>query len=433
MYKHCDGIQRRHFLKAGLFGGLGLSLADLLRQRATATPPRVQGSVQNAIFIYLNGGQSHLDTWDMKPNGGDIAGEFRPIRTNATGFRVCEHMPRLARITEKYAVIRGVQDGIGVHGRGQRLVRSGNQPIASLEHPDLGSVICKERNAPVGVPPFVSLPIRATNSTVETPGYLGVAYRAFSVNEDPNSPTFSVRALQTPTGMSRDRVRSRMTLMQQLDGSFRDVDLANDHLEGMDRFYQQANDILESPSTRQAFDLSHEPSRVRDWYGRSGVGQACLLARRLVESGVRCVTIDFGGWDTHRNNFTSLRDDLLPPWDTALSALLQDLDQRGLLSSTLVWSTGEMGRTPQINNNTGRDHWGRAMSMLLAGGGIRGGTVLGRTDERGAEVTEDGVTAQDVAASALHALGIDPHHEYHTATGRPIQIVRDGNVIRNLF
>ncbi len=221
--------------------------------------------------------------------------------------------------------------------------------------------------------------------------------------------------------------------MNSLDTAFRDIDLANDNLAGMDRFYQQAHDILGSPRTRQAFDLSRENSRTRDRYGRSSVGQACLLARRLVEVGVRCVTIDFGGWDTHRDNFNSLRTNLLPPWDTALSVLVEDLHQRGLLSSTLVWSTGEMGRTPAINNNSGRDHWGSAMSMVMAGAGIPTGQVLGRTDSGGAEVTDGGFTPEDVAATALTALGINPQHEYHTATGRPVQIIRDGQVIRRLM
>ncbi len=433
MYKRCDGFHRRNFLKVGFLGGLSLSLAEMLRQEATANATEDFGRARNAIFIYLDGGQSQLDSWDMKPEGGDIADEFRPMQTNLTGLQVCEHMPRLAQQADKYAVVRGVQNAIGVHGRGMSLVRSGNRPRASLEYPDVGSVICKERTAPVGVPPYVSLPIRLTNSALETPGYLGVANRAFAVNEDPNDPNFSVRALQTPTGMNLGRVQSRMSLMQQLDTAYTNLDLANENLEGRDRFYQQAIDILRSPRTREAFDLSREPARVRDWYGRSGIGQACLLARRLVEVGVRCVTMDFGGWDTHRNNFTSLRDDLLPPWDAALSALLEDLHQRGLLDSTLIWSTGEMGRTPQINNNAGRDHWGNAMSMLLAGGGIEGGQVLGQTDARGAEVISEGVTPEDVAATALRALGIDHRHEYHTATGRPIQIVRDGSVIRRLF
>jgi len=228
-------------------------------------------------------------------------------------------------------------------------------------------------------------------------------------------------------------VQARQSLVGKLDTAYREVDLADPNLDGMDRFYQQAFEILRAKETRAAFDLSREKTSVRESYGRTPVGQACLLARRLVEVGVRCVTIDFGGWDTHRNNFTSMKDDLLPPWDAAMAALLEDLHGRGLLERTVVLSTGEMGRTPTINKDAGRDHWGRAMSMMLAGGGIRGGQVIGKTDDKGGEVIEDGCTPPDVAASILHALGIDHRKEYQTASGRPVQIVRDGAVVQKLF
>ncbi|MEQ8786691.1 MAG: DUF1501 domain-containing protein [Pirellulaceae bacterium] len=432
MPTYCDGLRRRELLKAGLLGGVGLGLADLLSMEARGEVEE-KSRGKSAIFIYLDGGQSHLDSWDMKPEGGDIAGEFKPIDTNLPGLRVCEHMPRLARQADKYAVLRGVKGAIGVHGRGMQLVRSGNRPRASLVYPDLSSVVSKEFRSPVGVPPFVSLPIKTSNATTETAGYLGVAYRSFAVGGDPSSKDFSVRALSTPDGMKLSRVDARRSLMHSIDTAFQNVELENENLDGMDRFYQQAFDILRSQSTREAFDLSREKDEVRDQYGRTSVGQACLLARRLVEVGVRAVTIDFGGWDTHQNNFTSLKNDLLPPWDAALAALLEDLDQRGLLETTLVFSSGEMGRTPTINENAGRDHWGTAMSMLMAGAGVRGGQVLGATDEKGADVTDVAGTPEDVAASCLQALGIDSQMEYATATGRPIQIIRDGAPIGKLF
>lgn len=432
MYQNCDGLNRRNFVKAGFLGGLGLGLADWLRLEAAGEVSE-SARGKSAIFIYLDGGQSHLDSWDMKPDGGEIAGEFKPIKTNLPGLEICEHMPRLAQRADKYAVVRGVEKAIGVHGRGMSLVRSGNVPRASLKHPVLGSVISKEFRSPAGVPPFVSLPVKSTNSTVETPGYLGVAYRSFAVGGDPNAEDFDVRALSTPTGMSLRRVAARKSLVQTLDTAYRDIDLADEDIDGMDRFYQQAFDILQSKNTKAAFDLSREQASVRDRYGRTSLGQAFLLARRLIEVGVRCVTIDFGSWDTHRDNFKSMKNDLLPPWDAALASLLEDLAQRGLLESTIVLSTGEMGRTPTINKDAGRDHWGRAMSMMVAGGGIQGGRVIGKTDEKGGEVIEDGCTPPDVAASILHALGIDHHKEYHTPTGRPVQIVRAGHVVPKLF
>ncbi len=428
---HTHNASRRDFLSAGVCGGLGLSLAQLLRLEARG---EVHASARgkNAIFIYLNGGQSHFESWDPKPDGGEVAGEFQPIDTNLTGLRICEHMPKLAAQADKYCVLRGVKDAVGAHRPAQLLMRTGNRSVPSLSYPDVGSVIVKERRSPVGIPPFVSLPVDRS-TTVESPGYLGVAYSPFRVNEDPNADDFSIRALSSPQGMSFARVQSRTALMNQLDTAFRNVDRANDNLDGMDRFYQRAYDILRSTQTREAFDLTRESDKVRDTYGRTSLGQACLLARRLIEVGVRCVTVDFGGWDTHQKNFSRMKDELLPPWDTALAALLEDLDARGLLDSTLVWSTGEMGRTPTINKNAGRDHWGKAMSMVMAGGGIRGGQVLGQTDEKGAEVTVVAGSPEDMAASALHALGIDHTKEHHTSTGRPIRIVRDGDVIEKLF
>ena len=417
---------RRHFLRAGMLGAAGLGLPDLLRAESTGSP-------KSAIFVFLDGGQSHLESWDLKPDAGETAGEFKPIATNVDGIQVCEHMPNLAKQADKYCVLRGVEKGIGVHGVGMQYVRSGNKPVPSLAYPDAGSVIAREHASPPGIPPYVSLPVSRTNNTIESPGYLGVAYGSFTVNEDPNADDFSVRALAPPGGMNPDRVQRRMSLVEQLDTAYRDIDLANDNIAGMDRFYQQAYDILRSEAIRKAFDLELEPAAAREAYGRSPLGQSLLLARRLVEAGVRCVTVDFGGWDTHKNNFADMKDKLLPPWDQGMAALLADLSQRGLLDSTLVWSTGEMGRTPTINKDAGRDHWGTAMSMMLAGCGVRGGQVIGETDETGANVIADGCTPADVAASVLQALGINPKKEYHTPTGRPVQIVHDGAPIEKLF
>jgi hypothetical protein len=423
-----SGITRRQWLQAGLLGGVGLSLADLFRLEAAG-----QTRGKNAIFVFLDGGQSHMDSWDPKPDGGEAAGEFKPMATSLPGLQVCEHMPRLARQADKYAVLRGVCDAIPVHGRGMSFVRSGNRPRASITYPDIGSVIAKEHAAPVGVPPFVSLPVRMTNSTIEQSGYLGVAYRSFAVREDPNAENFNVRALSTPAGIAAERTDGRAALLKDLDNAYRDLDLADENLAGMDRFYQQAFDVLRSAATRAAFDLGRETRETRDRYGRTSLGQACLLARRLIETGVRCVTLDYGSWDTHQRNFTAMKNELLPTWDTALAALLEDLHQRGLLETTVVWSTGEMGRTPTINKDAGRDHWGKAMSMMLAGGGIKGGQVLGTTDRQGAEVTGGACKPEDVAASVLRALGIDPRKEYPTPAGRPITLVREGKLIPELF
>lgn len=431
---YCDRIQRRDFLKAGTLSALGVSLANLLRLEAEGSIPS-QDSGKNAIFVYLPGGQSHHDTWDMKPESPDpqVRGEFSPIATNVPGLNICEHMPNLARVADTYAVIRNVHHTLAAHAPGQQYMRSGNKPLPSLEYPNHGSIIARERRSPIGIPPYVSLPVARTNGGVETAGYLGVAYSSFSVSGDPNADDFSVRALALPNGLTLERIERRISFMKGLDTAFRKVELKSQQLDGMDSFYQRAYEILRSSQARQAFDLSRVPSKERDKYGRTPFGQACLLARRLVEVGVRCAAIDFGSWDTHRQNFPTLKDKMLPTFDQGVAALLEDLKTRGLLENTVVWCTGEFGRTPKINANAGRDHWARAMSMIMAGGGIQGGQVIGQTDDQAAEPVGTGYSPDDAAASFLHALGIDHKKEYYTPTDRPVMISRDGYPIRELF
>jgi len=432
--QYCDGIRRRDFLKAGALGSLGVSLAGLLRHEA-AGAINSNDSGKNAIFIYLPGGQSHHDTWDMKPDSKDamVRGEFEPIATSVPGTQVSELMPNLARQADNYAIIRSVCHTLAAHAPGQQYMRSGNPPNPSLEYPNHGSVVSKEHAAPVGIPPYVSLPIRRTNGGVETPGFLGVAYSSFAVSGDPNARDFSVRALTTPGGLTLKRIEKRIAFMEGLDTAFREVDLKSQQLDGMDQFYQQAYEILRSANARRAFDIQNENDKVREHYGRTPFGQSCLLARRLVEVGVRCVAIDFGSWDTHKQNFSTLKNRMLPPFDQGVAALLEDLKTRGLLENTVVWCTGEFGRTPKINDNAGRDHWARAMSMIMAGGGIKGGQVIGATDENAAEPVTHPYSPDDAAASFLHALGIDHKMEYHTPTGRPVLISRDGDPIPELF
>jgi hypothetical protein len=427
---YCDGIKRRDFLKAGALGSLGLSLANLLRLEALGAS---SSAGKNAIFIYLPGGQSHLDTWDLKPESSEVKGEFSPIATNVPGIEISEHMPNLAKQADKYAILRSVHHTLAAHAPGQLYLRSGNKPLPSLEYPNYGSVIAKEFAAPVGIPPYVSLPVNRSNGGVETAGYLGVAYSSFTVSGDPNADNFSVRALSAPGGLTLERIESRISFMQGLDTAFRKVELKSQALDGMDKFYQQAYDILRSEAARQAFDIQSEKAELRDRYGRTPLGQACLLARRLVEVGVRCVSIDFGSWDTHRDNFNSLKTRLLPAYDAGVAALLEDLSERGLLENTVVWVTGEFGRTPKINANTGRDHWARAMSMIMAGGGIKGGQVIGKTNDKGEEPVELPYKPDDAAASFFHALGINPQTEYYTPTNRPVMLIRDGQPIRELF
>jgi uncharacterized protein (DUF1501 family) len=432
MHKYCDGLTRRDLLQVGALGCLGLGLGDLLRLEAAA-PPAARG--KNAIFIFLTGGQSHIDTWDPKPDAAaEYRGEFRPVATKVAGLQVCEHMPRLAEQADRYTLVRSVTHNQGAHTPGQRLLQTGNRPIPSLEYPDYGAVLARELTSPKGVPPYVMFPSMGSNAAVASAGYLGVAHGPFTALGDPNAPDFSVRALASPGGLTADKLEARRKLLDRVDTAFRDADLANQDLEGMDRAYQQAFEILQSAAVRRAFDIRAEPEAVRDRYGRTTFGQSCLLARRLIEAGTRCVAVYHGGWDTHQYNFRDLKNTLLPAWDAGLAALLDDLHTRGLLESTVVWCTGEFGRTPKVNNTfAGRDHWPRAMSMLFAGAGIRGGQVIGKTDPTASEPVEAPLSPEDAAASFYHALGIDHLKEYRTPDGRPVYLVRDGKPIRALW
>ncbi|MEO2015167.1 MAG: DUF1501 domain-containing protein [Fuerstiella sp.] len=431
MHRYCDGVRRRDVLRAGVAGAFGLNLPSMLQLDASEN---VVDSGKNAIFIFLTGGQSHIDTWDMKPSAGEMKGEFESIATNLPELRVCEHMPYLAKQADKYAIVRNVSHTQGAHSPGQRYLQTGNTKIPSLEYPDYGSVVAKQHQSPRGVPQYVLSPGDGSNSASYSSGYLGVAYGPFTALGDPNAKDYSVRALATPAGLTADKIDARQRLLKRADTRFRNVDLLDQDLEGMDKSYQKAFDILQSTAVRKAFDIGSESDPLREQYGRHSFGQSCLLARRLIEAGTRCVSIYNGGWDTHENNFRELKNTLLPPWDQGLAALLADLHDRGLLDNTVVWCTGEFGRTPTINDKgAGRDHWARAMSMLYAGCGISGGQVIGETDSTASEPVGDSYSPDDAAASFYRAIGIDHHNEYYTPDGRPVMIVADGQPIEKLW
>jgi uncharacterized protein (DUF1501 family) len=430
MSKYCDGVSRRDVLRVGTAGVCGLSLASMIgldAQAAAAT----QG--KNAIFIFLTGGQSHLESWDPKPDAGDMKGEFDSIATNVPELRVCEHMPHLAKQADKYTVVRNVSHTQGAHSPGQRYLQTGNRKIPSLEYPDYGAVVAKELVSPRGVPQYVLCPAGGSNSASYSSGYLDVAHGPFTAFGDPNARDYDVRALATPDGLSLQQIEARRQLLRRVDTRFRNVDVANQNVAGMDKSYEKAFEILQAKEIRKAFKIENENEKTRDSYGRHTFGQTCLLARRLVEAGTRCISIYSGGWDTHENNFRELKNTLLPPWDQGLAALIADLDERGLLENTVVWCTGEFGRTPTINDKgAGRDHWARAMSMLFAGGGIQGGQVIGQTDKTGSEPVGETFSPDDAAASFYRALGIDHRQEYHTPDGRPVMIVANGTPIPQL-
>ena len=431
LHTTCDGVKRRDFLKVGVLGTTGLGLSSYLR---LASAGAVQaGQATSAIFVNLPGGPSHIDTFDLKPNAPEeYRGLFNPIQTNVEGIEISEHLPKLAACADKYTILRGVSHTLGAHRLGQEYINTGTRPLASLEYPGYGAVVTKERPGSIDMPWFVAIP-----NTRQKAGFLGVKYAPLNTGETPKKGRpFTVRGIALANGLTITDVEKRQGLLKDLDTTFSSIEKDNQLLDGLDKFSRQAYSMITSKKAREAFDIGKEPAARSETYGESPFGQSCLLATRLVESGVRFVTVSTGGWDTHRDNFPKLKDKLLPPFDQAVAAMLGDLEQRGLLERTAVFVTGEFGRTPKINNRTtpgGRDHYPRCMTMLMAGGGVKGGQVIGASDDKATGPANEAISPSDAAASFYHNLGIDHTKEYHTKTGRPVMIVRDGAVIDKLF
>ncbi len=431
-YRQCDGVTRRDAIRVGAVGAAGLTMSSYLRL-ASAGQVDETARGKSAIFVELVGGPSHIDTFDPKPNGPvEIRGSFATIKSNVAGIEVSEHLPKMAECADKYAIIRGVSHTLGAHPLGQKFVFSGNRPTPSFEYPALGAVVTRELTAPGDLPPYVAIPREN-----QGPGHLGVKYAPLITNAVPQpGQPFNVRGIQLFGGIKLEEIERRQSLLRDLDTRFHTIQENDDLLSGLDEFSQKAFDMITSRRTRQAFDVSQESESFRSLFGEDGFSQSCLLASRLVEAGVRFVTITLGGWDTHQNNFTRLKNDLLPKLDAGLSGLLVGLEQKGLLDSTTVYASGEFGRTPKINTRSaegGRDHYPRCMFMLMAGGGVRGGQVIGESDDSASAPRHEGFKPEDVAASFFHSLGIDHRKEYHTSVGRPVAIVRDGTIIKQLF
>jgi uncharacterized protein (DUF1501 family) len=437
--RFCDGIQRRDFVRLGAAGLLGLNLPGLLALQARAAGRRSRRDV-SLIFVFLHGGLSTIDTFDLKPNAAaEFRGEFRPAATNVPGIQICEHLPALAQQMDKVALIRSFRHHNSDHGPADHYILTGYFPQAGFnpgltpnnQRPAVGSVIARKLGPRGGVPPYVCLPrLHPSGGSA----YLGSTAAPFVIDADPNAPGFAVPDLVPPPVLAADRLEARHQLLAQVDRYQAAAETqANRHARAFADYQREAFNLMTSPAARRAFDLQAEPGTLRDEYGRHSLGQSCLMARRLVEAGVRCVTIDHSNWDTHDNNFATLRRDLLPVLDSALAALFRDLADRGLLETTLVIVTGEFGRTPRINNNAGRDHWGPAFTVALGGGGICGGRVLGATDARAERPAADPHGPEDLAATLFSLMAIDPREEFHTPEGRPVQIVNGGRVIQELL
>jgi hypothetical protein len=427
-------MSRRSFLRVGFLGLAGLTLADHLRLKAAAAERGQTTRDTAVILLWLGGGPSHIDMYDLKPDApAEFRGEFRPIATNVPGTHVSEHLPHEARIMDKISVVRSATHTNAGHGMGTHWMLTGYVPTIEINdnlNPSCGSIVARMRgaNAP-RMPAYVCVPNPPPSANA---AYLGVAYNPFSPADDPNRAGFQVRNLRLMPQVDLGRFRNRRQLLRGVDNLRRDVDIEGT-AEGYDRFYREAFEIVTSKNCRNAFDIEREEPRLRDRYGRDSWGQSALLARRLVEGGATYVTVNMGGWDTHNNNFQSLKTRNLPRYDQAIAALVQDLHERGLHRRVLVISYGEFGRTPRVNGTAGRDHWPGAMSVVFAGGGLRMGQMIGTTDSRAEYPTSRAASPQDVLATMYHVLGIDYRHEFHDAGQRPIPILNEGRPIEELI
>lgn len=423
---------RRSLLQIGFLSGVGLSLTDYLRWSSASEPGgERRGTADAVIFVHLAGGPAHLDTLDMKPDApSEERGPFAMIDTVMPGVPACEHLPKLARTLDRFALIRGISHATGDHLLANQFLLSGNKPSAAVRYPAMGCVMTKERPSADDMPSYVAVPNSDAN-----PGFMGVEYAPFKTGTVPQAgKPFEMRGLALAEGMTVEKFKRRESLRSDLDTALRDVDASADVLDGLDRFGKKALEMILSPHARTAFDVSQESPAIAKLFATDDLGQSCLLAARLVEHGVRFVSVSHQGWDTHLDNFENLKNKLLPPFDAAAPALIEALRQKGLLERTLVVFTGEFGRTPTINKNAGRDHWPRTMWTLATGGGVRAGQLIGGTDAKG-HGPDDAthLKPDDLAASIFRALGVDHKLEYRTKTGRPVILVQHGEPIGGLF
>lgn len=416
--RFCDGIARRNFLKIGAFGA-GLALSDMLRLQAQASTTATRRKA--AIMIYLPGGPSHLDMWDLKPNAPvEYRGEFRPIATNVPGLQICEHMPRQARMFDKLAVVRSLVS-VGEHSDAEVMTGYSENVNRTASHPSFGAVMSRLRgNAVSDIPAFVSL--RGQTAGCE-PGYLGIQHRAFT----PDGPGLSNLALN---GVTMERSADRRGLLNRFDDVRREID-ATGTMRGLDTFAERAFEMIASGATRRALDLEREDPRTRDRY--RGIEQF-LSARRLIEAGVGCVTLHYGGWDTHSSNFNTLRSQL-PDLDRGISNLVQDLHDRGMADDVVTVCWGEFGRTPRVGDSTpdGRGHWPPVMSALIAGGGLRMGQAIGSSDARGEQPRDRRLTPSQLLSTIYGAIGIDPSMTFPNQAGRPMYVLDDREPVRELI
>ena len=415
-------MNRRDFIALGTTGLAGASLVDVLAANNTWKESK-EGKAKNVIVIYMAGGMAHQESFDPKylaPK--EYRGPLGTVKTN-TGERFSENLKHTAKVADKMTVIRSMTHGEAAHERGTHSMITGWRPSPAITYPSIGSVVAKELGSRKDLPPYVAIPtpFRSTGS-----GYLSFKHGPFGLGSNPESPNFSVRDLSLPSGLTAERFASRKNMRSIVDDYFSKLE-KNDQLDAMDSFYLKAYDMISSPEARSAFELHKEPQKLREAYGLNSAGQRLLMARRLVESGVRFVALTYGGFDHHTNIETNINRQL-EPFDKAYATLINDLSDRGMLDETLVIVTTEFGRTPKINSNAGRDHWPQVFSIAMAGGGVKGGYVHGTSDPTGSFPEDDPFTVDNYAATIYNLIGIDPNRELMADGGRPIRIVNQ-NVI----
>ncbi|TWU55242.1 DUF1501 domain-containing protein [Rubripirellula reticaptiva] len=425
-------LSRRGFLAAGAFGGLGLSLPELLMRQAMAEQKQydfVEAKAKSVIHIYLPGGMAQQESFDPKPYSPlEYRGELRPIKTN-TGEQFCETVPQLAKRADKFSIIRSMTHGEAAHERGTHNMFTGYKPSPALQYPSFGAVVSHEYGPRNNLPPYVCIP-NVPNEFAGT-GYLPSSFGGFALGSDPARADFKVRDLDLAGGVDEQRFVRRRAALDVVNQRFVGATSA-DNVNAMNTFYQRAYDLIDTPKAKEAFDIEKEDAKTRDRYGRNDAGQRLLMARRLVESGVRLVTLTYGGWDMHTNITQGFRN-TMPTLDVGLAALIDDLSERGMLDETLVMVSSEFGRTPKINPDAGRDHWPKVFSVMLAGGGIKGGVIHGASDSTAAEPENNPVSPADLAATMYRLMGIVSDKELMAPGDRPIEIVDGGKLIEPLM
>jgi len=429
---HFRKTSRREFLFAGLVGGLGLTLGDYFKLRAeeAAAADGLVAQAESLIHIFLPGGCAHQETWDPHPYAPiEYRGPLGTVDTKIPGVKFSQYLQNTAKIADKITVVRSMTHGEAAHERGTHNMFTGYRPSPALAFPSMGSVVSHELGSRNNLPPYVCIP-NMPNEFAGT-GYLSTSFGPFSLGGDPASRGFKVRDLNMHDGITQERFDQRRSILSTVDDHFRTLE-KSDALTAMDSFYQSAYSLVSSASAREAFNLSAEPEKIRAEYGQHEAGQRMLMARRLVEAGVRFVSLTYGGWDMHQNVAKNMERQL-PTFDQAYAALITDLDRRGMLDKTLVMVSSEFGRSPKINKDAGRDHWPRVFSVAFAGGGFKRGYIHGASDPTGSEPDSDPLTVENMAATVFTQLGIKPDKKLMSPGGRPQAIVRDGTLVPELI